>query len=361
LDTPNISGGNEAASMKLARHVLDRMRADEIGPLPTLAFSTDVEPGWRRLRKGTGFAYVDDEGKKPDQEHLARIRSLAIPPAWQNVWICKDHCGHIQATGRDEKGRKQYKYHADWTQHRSANKFDTLTAFAKVLPGLREQVESDLRKRSMGYERVVASVVWLLDNSLIRIGNPTYAKLNKSFGLTTLRTKHVDITGHKLHFQFKGKSGKQWNLDLADRRIANIIKSLQDMPGQHLFKYPCDQGYAAITSRDVNDYLAAFAGPEFTAKHFRTWAGTVRAFGLLADTEAPETKSGQARALNAVLDQVAGQLGNTRTVCRQSYVHPAVPETWAKGELKRSGRLKPIEWMDEDEVETAAFLKKLGK
>jgi DNA topoisomerase I len=347
--------------MRLAQLVLDRMRADEIGPAPTLAFSTDGEPGWTRRRKGTGFAYLDGNGEKPDDVDLARIKALAIPPAWKDVWICKDHCGHIQATGRDEKGRKQYKYHADWTQHRSTNKFETLTAFAKVLPSLRAQVESDLRRRSLCYERVVASVVWLLDNSLIRVGNAAYARDNKSFGLTTLRTKHVEITGHKLHFRFKGKSGKQWNLDLADRRIANIIKSLQDMPGQHLFQYPCDTGYSMISSRDVNDYLAAFAGPGFTAKHFRTWAGTVRAFGLLADTEVPETKTGRNRALNAVIDQVAGRLGNTRAVCRSAYIHPALTEAWAEGKLQRSGRLKPVEGLDEDEVETAAFLRKLGK
>lgn len=347
--------------MKLARHVLDRMRADEIGPMPTLAFSTDDEPGWRRLKRGTGFSYRDDNGKAPDAEHLARIQALVIPPAWQDVWICKDQCGHIQATGRDEKGRKQYKYHADWTQHRSADKFDTLTAFAKVLPGLREQVESDLRKRTLGYERVVASVVWLLDHSLIRIGNSAYAKLNKSFGLTTLQRRHVEITGHKLHFQFKGKSGKEWRVALADRRIANILKSLQDMPGQHLFKYEGMNGLCPISSRDVNDYLAAFAGPDFTAKHFRTWAGTVRAFGVLADTDVPDSKAGRARALNAAFDEVAASLGNTRTVCRQSYVHPAVAEAWADGQLHRSRRLKPIYWMDEDEIETAAFLKRLGK
>ena len=331
-----------------------------MGPAPSLTFSSDEEPGWRRQRRGTGFSYADQKGDRPDSSDLARIRALAIPPAWRDVWICRDACGHIQATGRDEKGRKQYRYHADWTQHRSATKFDTLSAFAKVLPGLREQVERDLRRRTLGYERVVASVVWLLDNSLNRIGNPAYARENKSFGLTTLRRRHVDITGATLHFRFTGKSGKQWRLQLADRRIANILKSLQDMPGQHLFKYEDEGRHCPITSRDVNDYLAAFAGPEFTAKHFRTWAGTVRAFGLLADTEVPDTRSGKARTLNTVIDEVAARLGNTRAVCRSCYVHPAITEKWEAGALHRSGRLKPIDGMDEDEVETAAFLRKLS-
>jgi DNA topoisomerase I len=347
--------------MQLARIVLDRMRADEIGPAPSLAFSSDEHPGWRRRRRGIGFAYCADDGNKPDASELARIHALAIPPAWTDVWICRDACGHIQATGRDEKGRKQYRYHADWTEHRSTTKFETLSSFAGVLPGLREQVERDLRRRSLCYERVIASVVWLLDNSLIRIGNPAYARQNKSFGLTTLRRQHVDITGHRLHFRFKGKSGKEWRLQMADRRIANILKSLQDMPGQHLFKYENEGQFCSISSRDVNDYLAAFAGPDFTAKHFRTWAGTVRAFGLFADTELPDTKGARTRAMNAVLDQVAGQLGNTRTVCRQSYVHPAIPENWLQGRLQRSGRLKLIDRMDDDEVETVAFLKRLNR
>lgn len=344
--------------MQLARMVLDRVRADEIGPIPNLVFSCDEDSGWKRHRSGKGFFYRSDDGRRPDASELARIKALAIPPAWSDVWICRDACGHIQATGRDERGRKQYRYHADWTQHRSATKFDTLTSFAQALPGLRDQVERDLRRRTLNYERVIASVVWLLDNSLIRIGNPTYARDNKSFGLTTLRRRHVEITGHRLHFQFKGKSGKLWRLEMADRRIANILKSLQDMPGQHLFKYDNEGQYCAVSSRDVNDYLAAFAGPGFTAKHFRTWAGTVRAFGLFADTQLPETKAERARTMNAVIDQVAARLGNTRTVCRQAYIHPQVLAAWQSGTLRRSGRLKPVPGLDTDEVETAAFLKR---
>lgn len=345
--------------MRLAHHVLDRMRADEMGPAASLAFSCDTESGWRRLRRGTGFSYRDEAGKRPSDTDLARIKALVIPPAWNDVWICKDACGHIQATGRDEKGRKQYRYHANWTEHRSTTKFHTLGDFSKALPGLRDQVERDLRRRTLGYERVVASIVWLLDNSLIRVGNPAYARDNKSFGLTTLRNRHVEITGSTLHLHFKGKSGKEWKLQLADRRIANLLRTLQDMPGQHLFQYQSEVGRCTISSRDVNDYIAAFAGPDFTSKHFRTWAATVRAFGLFTDTPLPETKTAQARAVNAVIDQVANKLGNTRAVCRKSYIHPAIEEAWQDGTLKRSGRLKPIDGLDETEVETANFLKKL--
>lgn len=347
--------------MQFARIVLDRMRADEIGPAPALLFSSDEEPGWQRVRRGGGFSYRDADGGRPDADDLARINALAIPPAWTSVWICKDAWGHIQATGRDEKGRKQYRYHAGWTQHRSATKFETLSDFAKALPGLRLQVESDLRRRTICYERVVASVVWLLDNSLIRVGNPAYARDNKSFGLTTLRNRHVEITGSHLHFRFKGKSGKQWRLQLADRRIANLLKSLQDMPGQHLFQYESEEGRYAITSRDVNDYLSAHAGAGFTSKHFRTWAATVRAFGLFTQTERPDNQAAQARIMNTIIDQVAAKLGNTRTVCRQCYIHPAVAEHWMAGDLKRSGRLKPVDGLDIDEVETAAFLRRAGR
>jgi len=347
--------------MPLPQIARDRMRAEDIAPPPSLRYSCDMDAGWRRQRRGRGFAYVAPDGSRPDAAEAARIASLAIPPAWTDVWICKDACGHIQATGRDERGRKQYRYHADWTAHRSATKFDTLPAFAEALPALRARVDADLRRRTPGYERVVASVVWLLDNSLIRVGNPAYARDNKSFGLTTLRSRHVEIAGDSLRFRFRGKSGKHWRLQLTDRRIAGLIKTLQDMPGQQLFQYEHEGRYCSISSRDVNDYIAAFAGPEFTSKHFRTWAATVRAFGLFAAAELPDTKAGQVRAINAVLDQVAARLGNTRAVCRQCYVHPALPESWQAGALRRSGRLKPVEGLDEGEVETAAFLRRWAR
>jgi len=353
-------GRRRSARMQLARLVLDRMRADEISPAPALTFSSDEQSGLRRQKRGSGFTYLDQHGNRPSDADIARVRALVIPPAWTDVWICNDSNGHIQATGRDEKGRKQYRYHDLWTAHRSATKFDTLVDFSKTLPKLREQVERDLRRRSFGHERVVASIVWLLDNSMIRVGNATYARDNKSFGLTTLRNRHLDITGSTMHFQFKGKSGKEWRLQLADRRIANLLKSLQDIPGQHLFQYLDADGRHSISSRDVNDYIGEFAGPDFTSKHFRTWAATVRAFGLFSTTALPETKTARARTINAVIDQVAAKLGNTRSVCRQCYVHPAMPKSWLNSTLKRSNRLKPVDGLDEDERETARFLEAFG-
>lgn len=345
----------------MTRHsvVWDRMRADEMADAPGLHYSSDCDRGSRRLRRGRGFAYRDEAGRSPSPERRRQIEALAIPPAWSQVWICADPQGHIQATGRDERGRKQYRYHPDWTALRANTKFESLVLFAEKLPALREQVEADLRRRSLGLDRVAASVVWLLDNSLIRIGNPTYARENKSFGLTTLRNRHVAISGQTLKFRFKGKSGKEWNLQLVDRRMSRIVKSLQDLPGQHLFQYEDESGYHAISSRDINDYIAEHAGPDFSSKHFRTWAGTVRAYGLLAGQPVPESQRAQTKILTGIVDVVASRLGNTRAVCRQSYIHPAVFENWQAGALKLVPGLSPVDGLDEDERATLAFLRHL--
>lgn len=341
--------------------VWDRMRADEIVGAPHgLNFSSDCDRGWHRQRRGKGFSYIDDKGHAAPPERRHEIEALVIPPAWSDVWICGDPHGHIQATGRDERGRKQYRYHPDWTTARSSTKFDNLVPFAQKLPSLREQVEADLRRRTLGLDRVAASIVWLLDNSLIRIGNPTYARDNKSFGLTTLRNRHVAISGQTLKFRFKGKSGKEWNLQLVDRRMSRIVKSLQDLPGQHLFQYEDETGYRAITSRDINDYIAEHAGTDFSSKHFRTWAATVRAYGLLAGQPVPESQRAQAKLLTGIVDVVANRLGNTRAVCRQSYIHPAVFENWQAGALKLARRPAPMDGLDTDERATLAFLKRLA-
>ncbi|WP_291420109.1 DNA topoisomerase IB [Devosia sp.] len=347
----------------MLRHsvVWDRMRADEIVGVPQgLHYSSDCDTGWHRQRRGKGFSYIDDKGHAAPAERRRQIEALVIPPAWSDVWICGDPQGHIQATGRDERGRKQYRYHPDWTASRANTKFGNLVLFAEKLPSLRQQVEGDLRRRTFGLDRVAASVVWLLDNSLIRIGNPTYARENKSFGLTTLRNRHVAISGQTLKFRFKGKSGKEWNLQLVDRRMSRIVKSLQDLPGQHLFQYEDETGYRTITSRDINDYIGEHAGPDFSSKHFRTWAGTVRAYGLLAGQPVPESQRAQAKVLTGIVDVVANRLGNTRAVCRQSYIHPAVFENWQAGDLKLARRPGPIEGLDQDERATLAFLKRLN-
>ncbi len=296
---------------------------------------SDEEPGIRRRRAGKGFSYLGPEGKPVrDAETLARIRHLAIPPAWTDVWICADAAGHIQATGRDQRGRKQYRYHERWTEIRDAAKYSSLAEFAAALPRIRERVDADLRRRGLPRERVLAAIVWLLDHTMIRVGNAAYAEENQSFGLTTLRRKHVEIEGARLRFAFKGKSGKQWNLKLTDRRIARVLRSIQELRGQRLFQYVDEHGTRhGVSSGDVNAYIQEASGADFTSKHFRTWGGTVRALSLLAGAELPDSKRARNIALNAAVDAVARRLGNTRSVCRKCYIHPAIPQGWLEGRL----------------------------
>ncbi|MGN6303586.1 MAG: DNA topoisomerase IB [Mesorhizobium sp.] len=300
-----------------------------------LTYVSDSEPGIRRKGAPKRFWYVGPRGDKlKEGKTVQRIRALAIPPAWTDVWISPDANGHIQATGRDQKGRKQYRYHPDWAAERDGEKYSSLIEFAEALPRLRTQIDADLRRHGLPFERVVASVVWLLDNTMIRVGNAAYARDNKSFGLTTLRDRHVDITGSSLRFSFKGKSGKEWKLKLVDRRIARVVRGAQDIPGQKLFQYLDKDGERQpVRSEDVNSYIREAAGNGFSAKHFRTWGGTIHAASLLAQTERPESKTARKRTLNQVIDKVADRLGNTRTVCRQCYVHPAVLTAWLEGAL----------------------------
>ena len=317
----------------------------------------DGEPGCRRRRAGKGFTYVDAGGRRVDDvATLARIRALAIPPAWNDVWICPDPAGHIQATGRDQRGRKQYRYHPAWTACRDEAKFSSLADFARLLPKLRERVEADLGRRGLPLERVVASVVHLLDRTMIRIGNDAYRRENNSFGLTTLRSRHLEIEGANLRFAFKGKSGQEWRLRLSDRRIARVVRAIQELPGQHLFQYLDEDGARReISSHDVNDYIREAIGPQFTSKHFRTWGATVFAVTELADEPLPGPKRAQAVALNAVLDRVAARLRNTRAVCRRCYVHPAVVDAWLDGRLHeeikaiRVRARRPLKGLDADE------------
>lgn len=309
--------------------------AEDAARRVSLTYVSDAEPGIRRRRAGSGFSYLRPNGKPvADAGTLERIRSLAIPPAWTDVWISGDADGHIQATGRDQRGRKQYRYHPRWSESRGEVKYAALVDFARALPKIRAQVDADLRRRELPRERVVASIVWLLDNTMIRVGNGVYARDNKSFGLTTLRTRHVEVEGAKLRFAFKGKSGKEWKLRLVDRRMARIMRSIQELPGQHLFQYINGGGERrAVNSQDVNDYIREAAGSELSSKDFRTWGGTVRALSLFAQVPVPDSKAGIARAMNVVIDEVAKHLGNTRAVCRQCYIHPGVMESWAAGKL----------------------------
>lgn len=322
-----------------------------------LSYVSDAEPGIRRRGSGAGFTYIRPSGKPvTDARTLGRINQLAIPPAWTDVWISPDAEGHIQATGRDQRGRKQYRYHPRWSERRDEVKYSSLADFARLLPRLRKKIDADLRIRGLPRERVISSIVWLLDNSMIRVGNAVYARDNKSFGLTTLRSRHVEVEGAKLRFAFKGKSGKEWKLKLVDRRIARIVRAIQDLPGQHLFQYLGEDGVRrVVTSQDVNEYIRDATGGEFTSKHFRTWGGTVRALSLFSEIPLPETKAATARAMNIIVDEVAKHLGNTRAVCRRCYIHPRVMASWQEGrlasELEKARRLKrKPRGLDEEEA-----------
>jgi DNA topoisomerase-1 len=330
----------------------------------SLTYVTDTEPGIRRTTAGKGFSYRGP-GRQVARGHiLDRIKALVIPPAWTDVWICPDPDGHIQATGRDQRGRKQYRYHAQWAEERDGAKYSSLAAFAEALPALRSRIEADLRRHGLPLQRVVAAVIWLLDNTMIRVGNAAYARDNKSFGLTTLRDRHVEIQGSSLRFAFKGKSGKEWRLKLVDRRIAKIVRGAQDLPGQKLFQYLDDDGNRRpVRSDDVNSYIRDATGAvAFSSKHFRTWGGTIHAASLLAQTELPDNGRQAARVMNGVIDKVAERLGNTRAVCRKCYIHPQVFEAWLEGRLlaemaDANKRKRSIGGLDDEEALVLRWLK----
>src|ERR671932_792507 len=300
-----------------------------------LVYVSDEAPGIRRRRAGKGFTYRWPDGRTvQDEATLGRIRSLAIPPAWTDVWICPDPNGHIQATGRDAKDRKQYRYHPRWREVRDSTKYEHMLDFARALPAIRARIAEDMGRRGLSREKVLATVVHLLETTLIRVGNPEYAEENKSYGLTTLRDRHVDIDGGELRFEFKGKSGKKWKLKLKDRRIARVVKACQDMPGQHLFQYIDEDGQRrAVTSSDVNAYLREITRKDVTAKDFRTWHGTVLAAMALHELESFDTKAVAKRKLRAAIEKVSSKLGNTPTICRKCYVHPEVINSYLDGTL----------------------------
>lgn len=294
------------------------------------------EPGIRRNKHGNGFTYTSPSGDTiRDKTVMSRIRHLAIPPAWTDVWICPDPHGHLQATGFDARGRKQYLYNAEFRALRESAKFEHILLFAAGLPKIRERVDADMRKRGLKRERVLATVVHLLETTLVRVGNKDYARQNGSYGLTTLEEPHVDVDGAELRFRFKGKSGKTWKLKVRDRRVANVVRALQELPGQQLFQYLDDNGAVqSVTSSDVNDYLREISGRDITAKDFRTWAGTVMAAVALHEAEPVATKAAAKRAVKAVIAEAAERLGNTVAICRKCYVHPTVIDAFMNGELK---------------------------
>ena len=295
-----------------------------------LRYVSGAAAGIRRRMTRTGFKYARADGSTiSDRNVLDRIKSLAIPPAWTDVWICPYANGHIQATGRDARGRKQYRYHARFREIRDGAKFEHIVAFADALPAIREKVQEHMQLRGLTREKVLATVVNLLETTLIRVGNDDYAKQNNSYGLTTLKNRHVAIDGAEVRFRFKGKSGKQWSLRLKDRRVARIIRACQELPGQALLQYVDEAGNCQeITSTDVNDYLREIAGYDVTAKDFRTWAGTVLMARHLSEAGAAESERQAKTLLRAALVRVAAALGNTPAVCRKSYVHPHVIGAW---------------------------------
>jgi DNA topoisomerase I len=300
-----------------------------------LRYVSDDRPGVRRKKSGKGFSYARPDGTKLSDAHvLARIRSLAIPPAWTNVWICPFADGHVQATGRDAKGRKQYRYHPLFREVRESTKYEHVVAFADALPRVRTKVRRHMTLRGLPRKKVLATVVHLLETTLIRIGNDDYARQNKSFGLTTLRNRHAAVEGSEVRFRFIGKSGKQWSLKVKDRRVAKIIKACQELPGQDLLQYLDQDGKQQnVTSADVNAYLKEITGQDITAKDFRTWAGTVLAALALKEVESFDTAAQAKRNLRAAIERVAARLGNTPTICRKCYVHPEVLNSYLDGSL----------------------------
>ena len=320
--------------------------AEEAG----LRYVSDDQPGYSRKSKGDDFEYFDMEGKPiRDETRLLRIRRLAVPPAYKDVWICPSSHGHLQATGRDARGRKQYRYHERWREARDETKYDRMLVFGAALPKIRRRIKSDMALRGLSRNKVLATVVQLLERTLIRVGNDEYAKDNKSFGLTTMRSKHVDKKGDNLRFTFRGKSGVEHAIDVNDRQVARIVSHLQDLPGQELFQYVNEKGKRRdVTSQDVNDYLREITKEDFTAKDFRTWAGTVLAAIALNSVGGFETKTEAKKNVKDAINAVSKILGNTPTICRKCYVHPAVLETYLDGKTIEGLKKKTEETLAEN-------------
>ena len=321
-----------------------------------LRFVSDRQPGIRRRTRRGGFDYTGADGRRVrDRETVARIQALAIPPAWTDVWICTHPNGHLQATGRDARGRKQYRYHARWREARDANKFDRIVEFGRALPRIRRRCERDMRRPGLPREKVLATIVRLLEDTLIRVGNEEYVRENRSYGLTTLRNRHAEVRGAEVRFSFRGKSGVAHSVGVTNRRVARIVKRLQELPGQELFQYVDDGERHSVDSSDVNEYLRAIAGADFTAKDFRTWIGTVIAVEALREMQRVDSDAHAKRNIVRAIESVASRLGNTVAVCRECYVHPAVTDAYLDGsllatleqradtELRRLDRLSPAE------------------
>lgn len=333
-----------------------------------LRYTSLTRPGYRRVRRGKGFVYLDASGRPvTDAAVLQRIRSLAIPPAWQDVWISASPGSHIQATGRDSKGRKQYKYHPRFRALREAAKFEHISSFGESLPVLRRRLRQDLAREGLDKTKVAAAVVELMQRTCVRVGNDCYAIANGSYGLTTLRDRHARIQGAEVRFKFKGKGGKVHEVTLNDPKLARIVKRCREVPGQRLFQYlGVDGQYHPLTSSDINDYLRTVTGQPFSAKDFRTWVATVLAMHTLAAAERCSTQRAIKRAIKQALERVSGELGNTVAICRKSYVHPSVLDQYTAGELhaaveraQREAERRPIRGLRGAEAVTVHWLRAL--
>jgi DNA topoisomerase-1 len=331
-----------------------------------LRYVSDTMSGIRRLRSGKGFLYKNGTDKRiTDPKILQRIKALAIPPAWKDVWICPVPEGHLQATGRDARNRKQYRYHPRWKVVRDFAKFDRMVVFGETLPVIRDRVEKDLALPGLPRDKVLATIVRLLEITLIRVGNDEYAKQNGSYGLTTMRNHHVKIYGSTIQFRFKGKSGIVHNLGVKDRRLARIIQKCQEIPGYELFQYLDENGQPVdVDSSDVNDYLRRISGHDFTAKDFRTWAATVLAgMALKIQSDSSEQQKRTKKQMNEAIASVAQLLGNTPSVCRKSYIHPGVLDGYMEGTLQRAwesfSEKDAIQGLAEEECAVLSFLRSL--
>jgi len=355
--------------LRAKRHIGTRLHAVASAEIAGLRYVSDRQRGIVRRKGPAGFVYVGVDGKViRNRTVLDRIRALAVPPAWTDVWICSDPRGHIQATGRDAKHRKQYRYHAAWHAFRGETKFDRMEEFARALPLIRRRTRVDLAQSGLPRSKVLATIVQLLEKSLIRVGNEEYARENRSFGLTTLRNRHVQVTGATLRFEFRGKSGVRHSVGVNDRRLARVVKQCRELPGQELFQYLDETGAPqGVDSGDINRYLQDISSQAFTAKDFRTWWGTVLAVAALREFRTAHSKTQAEKNVLVVLDAVSGVLGNTRAVCRKSYVHPGVVECYANGSmvkvLGRSSRTaaNKVAGLSADEVALVTLLKYLAR
>jgi DNA topoisomerase-1 len=367
LETPTTASSADIAA-DAAEH-LEKLAPPPIDPVESaraagLTYVSHESPGITRRRAGHGFTYLDAQGKPThDPETLARIRALVIPPAWEDVWICPSPRGHIQAVGRDARGRRQYRYHDKFREVRDANKYGHMLRFVKALPKIRRHVQRDLRENGMPREKVLAAVVKLLETTLIRVGNEEYAHQNNSYGLTTIHNNHARVHGSTIEFRFRGKSGVKHAIDLTDPRLAKIVRKCQDLPGEELFAYLDENGAAHdVRSEDVNAYLRQITGEDFTAKDFRTWAGTVLAARALQEFERVDSQAARKKNVVRAVESVAKRLGNTKAVCRKCYIHPQIIESYMDGSLidhlhhQAEQLLKPLHHLHPEEAAVLVLL-----